>query len=69
MFKQVILPVIKNSVGLLLFLIAILGFIALLVPNYSENYGWTTALVAGGGVIGYLLALATVLYTKYTTTP
>lgn len=69
MFKQVILPVLKNSVGLMLILLAIFGFIALLIPNYSENYGWTTALIALGGVGGYLLALATVLYTKYTTTP
>jgi len=69
MFKQVILPVLKNSVGLLLIILAIFGPIASLIPNFAENYGWTTALIAIGGVVGYLLALATVLYTKYTTTP
>ncbi|WP_456364496.1 hypothetical protein [Priestia aryabhattai] len=62
-FMQLILPVLKNSVGLFLMLIAIFGFVAFLIPNYQVRYGKTTIKVTIGIAAGFLLALITVLYT------
>lgn len=65
MFMQMVLPVLKNSVGLLVILLAIFGFIALLIPNYATRFGKTTAMVSIGIAIGFVLALLTVLYTTF----
>ncbi|MBA9043108.1 lipopolysaccharide export LptBFGC system permease protein LptF [Bacillus aryabhattai] len=59
-------PVLKNSVGLLLLLLAVFGFIAFLIPDYTLRFGETTLMVSVGIVIGFGLALLTCLYTVLT---
>ena len=62
-FLQMVLPVLKNSMWVLGYLLAIFTFIAFLIPNYTARFGKATAKVSIGIVIGFVLALLICLYT------